>query len=70
MNESRTIALKRPRAARRAPLAALALISILLGAIASGCIYDYDPRDSSRLDSPATPRGVEQGTALGADSRI
>jgi hypothetical protein len=59
MNETRTNTPQRPRAARRAPLAALALLSLLAGAIASGCIYNYDPRDSSRLDSPGTPGAVE-----------
>ena len=58
MNESRTIAPQRPRATRRAPLAALALMT-LLGLIASGCIRNYDPRDESRLDSPAAPVAVE-----------
>jgi len=70
MNESRTVAAQRPRAARRAPLAALALLSLLVGAIASGCIYNYDPRDSSRVDAPGTPVGVERGPALGANARI
>jgi hypothetical protein len=54
MNESRSTIAQRPRATKRAPVAALALLA-LVGLIASGCIRNYDPRDESRIDSPGTP---------------
>jgi len=59
MDKSRTIAAQRPRATKRAPLASIALIGILLGAVAGGCIQNHDPRtDSSRVDSPGTAGGA------------
>lgn len=44
-------------------LRALALLAVALAAIASGCIYNYDPRDSSYV-------GPDQHVAFAMPARL
>ena len=52
MKNRRSITRQNLRTSRRASASAVVLMAIAFGAIVTGCITDYDPRDdSSHIDS-------------------
>ena len=56
MNSRRSQTQHEARTTRRASALTVALMAIALGAIVTGCIKNYDPRDdSSRIDTYQSP---------------